>query len=157
MMTVKLVCVGKLKEKHFSDAFNEYTKRLGRFCKIELAEVDEYLLSKNPSKSEIQKGLEKEGLDLLKHLSGFPVCLDVDGKQLSSEEFSETLSKASNGYSAITFLIGSSYGISQNVKEQCKLRLSFGKMTFPHQLFRVMLAEQIYRSFMIASNSDYHK
>jgi len=160
MMTVRLICIGKLKEKYLSDACKEYQKRLGAFCKLELLELSEYKLQNDPSESEITVCIRREGEEILAKIPRdalvIPMC--IEGKQLSSEELSEELSSAGvRGISQVCFIIGGSYGLSDAVKAAGKLRLSMSKMTFPHQLARVMLFEQIYRAFSIASGGKYHK
>ena len=160
MMTVRLICIGKLKEKYLSDACKEYQKRLGAFCKLELLELPEYKLQNDPSESEITVCIRREGEEILAKIPRdalvIPMC--IEGKQLSSEELSEELSSAGvRGISQVCFIIGGSYGLSDAVKAAGKLRLSSSKMTFPHQLARVMLFEQIYRAFSIASGGKYHK
>ena len=160
MMTVRLICIGKLKEKYLSDACKEYQKRLGAFCKLELLELPEYKLQNDPSESEITVCIRREGEEILAKIPRdalvIPMC--IEGKQLSSEELSEELSSAGvRGISQVCFIIGGSYGLSDAVKAAGKLQLSMSKMTFPHQLARVMLFEQIYRAFSIASGGKYHK
>lgn len=158
MVNVKLVAVGNLKEQYLRDAFSEYSKRLNRFCNLQVCEINESKLSDKPSEKEIQKALETEGKVILKECKGFVVTMCIEGKQLSSVDFAEKLNlAASEGGSYITFVIGSSCGLSEDVKKVSNLRLSMSKMTFPHQLARVMLAEQIYRGFQINSNGKYHK
>ena len=150
---IKLITVGSIKEKYLKDAIEEYSKRLSKYTKLEIIEVkDEGLVE--PSKSII---LEEE--KILKHISDrdYIITLEIEGKQLSSEEFAEKLDRIQLESSNITFIIGGSYGLSQNIKDKSKLHLSFSKMTFPHQLFRVLLLEQIYRSFKINNNESYHK
>lgn len=150
-MKIKILCVGKIKERFYSEAVAEYVKRLGRFCNVEIAEVDDC------PDGDVEKIKKKEAKALLPGLEGFCICLDIDGKQFSSEEFAQKLKETKDNSSVITFVIGGSHGLYENVKDLCKMRLSFGKMTFPHQLMRVILCEQIYRAFMILSGSTYHK
>lgn len=158
MINVKITAVGNLKEKYLKDAFSEYSKRLKRFCNFQVCEISESKLPENPSEKEIQKALENEGKRILKECSGFVIALCIEGKRLSSTDFAETIEKAAaQGGSHITLVIGSSYGLSDEVKKKADLRLSMSEMTFPHQLARVMLAEQIYRAFQINSNGKYHK
>lgn len=159
-MTVQILAVGKLKEGYLREASSEYSKRLGAFCKLTITELEEYKLPDNPSPAHIMAGLEEEGKRILaKVVQGsyiIPLC--IEGKQLSSEELSGTLdSIAIGGISAVTFVIGGSHGLSDMVKAQAKLKLSMSKMTFPHQLARIMLLEQIYRSFSISTGGKYHK
>lgn len=160
MLSITILCVGKLKEKYFSDASNEYIKRLTLFCNLKVTELAECRLKENPSQSEINAGLEDEGAQILKSISpkDFCVALFIDGKSLSSEELALFIEqKAVSGVSSIVFVIGSSFGLSQSVKERANLTLSFSKMTFPHQLMRVILLEQVYRAFTILSKKSYHK
>lgn len=158
MINVKIIAVGNLKEQYLRDAFSEYVKRLKRFCNLQICEISESRLPDNPSQKEIQKALETEGKAILKELKGFAAAMCIEGKQLSSIEFAQKLNNAaSEGGSWISFVIGSSFGLSDEVKSVADLRLSMSEMTFPHQLARVMLAEQIYRGFQINSNGRYHK
>ncbi len=160
MLTVKLICVGKMKEKHFMDAFEEYRKRLGAYCRFELEELSEQRLGEAPSEKEISAALEKEGSEILKRVpSGAAlVAMCVEGRQKSSPELAKQISSWANaGKSRICFLIGGSFGMSKSVKAKADLRLSMSEMTFPHHLARVMLAEQIYRAFTIIEGSRYHK
>ncbi|MBQ9716024.1 MAG: 23S rRNA (pseudouridine(1915)-N(3))-methyltransferase RlmH [Clostridia bacterium] len=157
-MKIKILCVGKIKEKYFTDAIEEYTKRLGRFCKTEIVEVAECTAYKTDlSASEIDKIKKSEGKDLLARIEGFGICLDIGGKQLASEELASKIDEIKNTNSVITFVIGGSFGMDDSVKNACKLKISFGKCTYPHQLMRVILCEQVYRAFMINSGSAYHK
>lgn len=159
MIAVKVICIGKLKEKYLSEAINEYSKRLSRYCSFSLKELNEAFLPENPNDAEILRALDIEADAILKEMGkDYSVVLCIEGKQLSSNELAEKISEiALNGASKINFIIGSSHGLSDRVKEKCSLRLSFSKMTFPHQLFRVLLLEQIYRAFSINSGSKYHK
>ena len=150
---IKIICVGHLKEKYLVDACNEYLKRLGKYGKVELIELEDSTIDNQVL------ALEKEKERIEKEISSkdFLVVLDIDGQQLDSVEFSEKLNKIMINNSNITFLIGSSFGISKDIKDRANMRLSFSKMTFPHQLFRVMLLEQLYRCFKIMNNERYHK
>ena len=157
-MTINLIVIGKLKEEHLRSACAEYIKRLGRYCTFELHELDECRLGDSPSEKEIASALEKEGEQIKKYAKGMIVPLCIEGRQLSSPELSEKISSAGvNGCSTVTFIIGSSFGLASSVKNMGELRLSMSKMTFPHQLARVMLLEQIYRAFQIAEGGKYHK
>ena len=159
-MKIKIVCVGKLKEKYLKDAIDEYTKRLSRFCIAQITELSDEKIPDNPSLAEEEKVIESEGEKILKCIStsDYVISLCVEGKALSSEEFAQKLSDiALSGKSTICFVIGGSLGLSQRVKARSDFRLSFSKMTFPHQLMRVFLTEQIYRAFKINSNEKYHK
>ena len=152
MLTINLLCVGNLKEKFWTDAQNEYAKRLSRFCKLNIIEITE-----QNKYNEIDKILQVEGQDLINKLSGYGLLLDINGKQLSSEEFADKIKGIELNNSTITFVIGSSHGVSQEVKNKIKDKLSFGKATYPHNMVRIILLEQIYRCFMINNNSNYHK
>jgi len=150
---IKIITVGSIKEKYLKDAIDEYTKRLSKYTNIEIVEVkDEGLVE--PTKA---MSLEEE--KILKHINDkdYIITLEIEGKEFTSEEFAEKLDKIQLESSNITFIIGGSYGLSQNIKDKSRLHLSFSKMTFPHQLFRVLLLEQIYRAFKINNNESYHK
>ena len=152
-MKVNIVCVGKMKEKFFTDAIAEYKKRLSRFCNFNIIEVDEASKIDN-----LEKKSEAEGNLLLAKCSGVVVCLDSKGKMLSSPEIAEFIKKKEvSGNSEITFVIGGSNGLSEVVLNRADLILSFGNITYPHQLFRVVLSEQIYRAFTILNGLPYHK
>ncbi len=160
MFSVNLLVLGKLKEKYLSMAVDEYTKRLAAFCKFRIVEIPEYRLTENPSQKEIEIALQYEcrqiGAYLSKSSYNYAMC--IEGKQLSSEEFAKSLIDISNsGKSTLNFIIGSSFGLSDEIKNISDFKLSISKMTFPHQLARVMLIEQIYRAFSINNNSKYHK
>ena len=161
MLTVKLICMGKIKEKFFQGAIDEYMKRLSGYCKAEIVEIPEVRFSSdNAPRSEIDAALKKEA-DII--LSKIPerarvIALCVEGKEMPTERFAQYISEtALSGISTLCFVIGSSYGLCESVKKRADLRLSFSQMTFPHQLMRVILAEQIYRAFKINSGETYHK
>ena len=159
-MNVNIICIGKLKEKYLKDAVDEYSKRLSRFCKLKIIELPEALLSENYSEGEKLSALEKEGESIMAALKGADciISLCVEGKQKTSEDFSDFISKNMvAGKSNFAFIIGGSVGLDERVKKASHLRLSFSEMTFPHQLMRVILLEQIYRGFKIMSNEKYHK
>lgn len=152
-MRINIVCVGKIKEKYFLDAIDEYKKRLSKFCELKIIEVDEASKTTN-----IPKKMEQEGKLLLKRCSGKIVALDGGGKLLSSPELAEFIEQTQNqGQSEISFVVGGSNGLSEEVKRHADLVVSFGKITFPHQLFRMVLTEQIYRALSINNNLPYHK
>lgn len=160
MLKIKIICIGTLKEKFFQDAFNEYKKRLQAFCKFELIEIDECKIKNNPSYGEINSCLEQEGLKIFSKIQPLShvIAMCIEGTQLSSEKFSKYIEKlAITSISDITFIIGSSYGLAKSIKNRANFLLSMSSMTFPHQFTRVMLCEQIYRSFQIISNGKYHK
>lgn len=154
MITVNIICIGKIKESFYRDAIAEYAKRLTRFCKFNVVELAESRLEG----SDVQKVKVAEGKSLINKLKGYVIVLDLGGKMLSSTELAQKIdSLTSAGVGEISFVIGGSYGLSDEVLSKADLTLCFGKMTFPHQLMRVILTEQIYRAFMINSNSEYHK
>ena len=158
MLTVKLICIGKLKESYLRDAQAEYQKRLGAFCKIEVIELAEYRLPDNPSDAQIEKGLTEEGKAILAKASGTLIPMCIEGKMLSSTQLADRIAKiALEGESTLSFIIGGSFGLSDEVKSRGSLKLSMSPMTFPHQLARVMLLEQIYRAFQINVGGKYHK
>ncbi len=157
-MNINLIVVGKLKEDYLRNACAEYLKRLGRYGKTEIRELEECRLSDSPSPNEIAAALKKEAVQIKKYAVGTVIPLCIEGKQLSSTELSEFIVSAGvQGSSTISFIIGSSYGLDPEIKKMGSLKLSMSKMTFPHQLARVMLLEQIYRSFQIAEGGKYHK
>jgi len=160
MLNINIICIGKLKEKYLKDASAEYSKRLTAFCKLNIIELDEYALPEGPSDAQIKQGLEKEGKAILDKISkdAFVYAMCIEGKHLSSPNLSKEIDEiALNGTSNITFIIGGSFGLSDEVKQRANKRLSMSEMTFPHQLARIMLLEQIYRSFQISTGGKYHK
>ena len=159
-MKIKIVTVGKLKEKYLKDGIAEYSKRISRFATVEMIELADEKTPDRASDSENEKILNLEGNRILSKIGDreFVVVLAIEGKILSSEEFSKQLEQASiNGYSTLTFVIGGSLGLSPQVKKRANLSLSFGRLTLPHQLMRLVLVEQIYRAFTIQQGSPYHK
>lgn len=159
-MKIKIVTVGKLKETYLKNGIAEYFKRLTRFCKMEMIELADEKIPDKSKKAEQEQILEKEGNRILSKINEreFVIALAIEGRQLSSEEFSTFLDDvAVKGFSTITFIIGGSLGLATTVKKRANLLISFGKMTLPHQLMRLVLVEQIYRSFMIREGSLYHK
>ncbi|MCI6354404.1 23S rRNA (pseudouridine(1915)-N(3))-methyltransferase RlmH [Eubacterium coprostanoligenes] len=159
-MKVTVIAVGKLKEKYLRDACEEYLKRLGTYSKVSVVEINEERCSDNPSESEIENVKQKEGQRIIAKIpkGSFVVPMCIEGTQFSSEDFAKKIeATAVAGNSDITFIIGGSFGLSDEVKSLGKLKLSFGKLTLPHQLMRVVLLEQIYRAFSILNNSKYHK
>ena len=158
-MTVNIICVGKIKEDYFVKATAEFEKRLSRFCSFNVVCLPDRSIPDNASPAEEQIVLRKEGEEILKKIgkSDIVVAMCIEGKQLSSEEFSGVLEQEMNIGRGVTFIIGSSCGLADNIKRRADLKLSFSKMTFPHQLFRVMLLEQLYRAFKIISGGAYHK
>ena len=161
MLNVNLIVVGKLKESYLREACAEYVKRLGAFCKLTITELPESKLPESPSEKEIFTALANEGKSIAAILSGkacYNITMCIEGKQLSSEKLAEKIGSISvEGKSALNIVIGSSHGISEDVKKLSDLRLSMSEMTFPHQLARVMVLEQIYRAFQILNGGKYHK
>lgn len=150
---INIVCVGKIKERFFTDAINEYLKRISRFADLKIIEVDEASKITN-----LEQKSKIEGEKLLQKCSGVIVALDGGGKLLSSPEIADFMHKREvQGEGTISFVIGGSNGLSQEVLSRAELKLSFGKITFPHQLFRVVLVEQIYRALTIIEGLPYHK
>ena len=159
-MKIKVVTVGKLKEKYLKDGISEYSKRISRFAKLEMIELADEKTPDKASESENQKILEIEGQRILSKVGDrdFVIVLAIEGKTFSSEEFSKQLEEASiKGFSTLTFIIGGSLGLAQDVKKRSNLSVSFGRLTLPHQLMRLVLVEQIYRAFTIQQGSPYHK
>lgn len=159
-MNITVITLGKLKEKYLKDAVNEYSKRIGAYAKLDIIELSPARLSDSPTPAQITAALQKEAEDIKKKIpSGsyiFSLC--VEGELQSSEALAETIAKLTlNGKSNIVFIIGSSFGLAREIKDMSNYRLSFSPMTFPHQLMRVMLLEQIYRAFQINNNGKYHK
>lgn len=159
MIKVTLIALGRLKEKYLSAAVEEYKKRLSRYCDLKICEIEPQRLPDKPSSSEIEAALEKEAQQIFKNIPAgnavIPLC--IEGKTVSSPEFAKKIEEQTNKGKNITFIIGSSYGLSEKVKKAGDFRLSVSAMTFPHQLFRVMLLEQLYRAFKINEGSAYHK
>ena len=159
-MKIKIVTVGKLKEKYLKDGIAEYTKRLGRFTKLEMIELPDEKTPDRASDLENQQILEKEGDRILAKVGDreYVIALAIEGEQFPSEKFSKTIEEVTvRGYSEITFLIGGSLGLSPAVKKRANLLMSFGKLTLPHQLMKLVLIEQISRAFMIQQGSPDHK
>lgn len=156
-MKINVVVVGNLKEKYLVDCEKEYLKRISRFHTINIIELQEEKLPKNYSQADVSKCLVREGKKIEEHALGYVVVMDINGQNLDSVEFSKKLENISLNSSVVTFIIGSSFGLSDEIKRKANMRLSFSKMTFPHQLFRIMLLEQIYRACTIQNNIIYHK
>ena len=160
MLSVKLICVGKMRERFYIDAFAEYRKRLQTLCRLELVEPAEQRLPDDPSVAEIAAALEKEGQEILRAIppDAYLVALCVEGKQMPSEGMAELIrARENSGKPKLCFVIGGSYGLAESVKARADRRLSMSQMTFPHHLARVMLIEQLYRGFKISEGSRYHK
>ncbi len=159
MVHINIVCVGKIKEQYLKDAISEYSKRLSKYCVLKVIELgDKKIPDKSNSSLELQIK-NSESLDIISHLSkdSYTICLDLKGKQYSSEEFAQKLNDIQLINSSITFVIGGSLGFNDNVRKVSNESICFSKMTFPHQLIRVFLLEQIYRAFKINNGEVYHK
>lgn len=160
MVNVTLLCVGKLKERYWREACEEYVKRLGAFCRIRLIEVGEERLPDNPSAAQIAATVEAEGKRLLAQIpkDSALITLCIEGKEMDSPALADYIERAAvDGASHIVLVIGGSWGLSEEVKQRSRLRFSMSPLTFPHQLARVMLLEQLYRAFQINNNGKYHK
>ena len=159
MIHINIVCVGKIKEKYLKDAIDEYSKRLSKYCKLEIIEINDEPIPNNLSEktAEIIKNIEGDKI-LAKIKNSYIISLDLQGKQYSSEEFAEKIEKISvNSNSSISFIIGGSLGLSTSVINNSNELICFSKMTFPHQLIRLFLLEQIFRAFKIQNNETYHR
>ncbi len=150
---IKILCVGKIKEKFFKDAISEYSKRLSKYTNLQIIEVDDI------NSDNINTILDKEKDLIIKHISSkdYVITLEIEGKQLNSLEFSKKIEELQIYNSSIVFIIGGSYGLHQQIKDRADYKFSFSKLTFPHQLFRIILLEQIYRAYKIINNESYHK
>lgn len=160
MLNVNIICVGKLKEKFLTEAVKEYSKRLSAFCKLSVTELDEAKLFDKASDTDISNALKSESEKILAKVGkdSYVIAMCIEGKMMSSEKLSELFDRVSiEGKSRIDIIIGSSFGLSDEVKKRADLKLSVSPMTFPHQLFRVMLLEQVYRAFQISTGGKYHK
>lgn len=160
MMNVHLIVLGKLKEKYMKDFSSEYEKRLSAYCKLMVTELEPVKLSDNPSQSEIDNALNKETQMITSKIpkNSYVFSMCIEGKHMSSEELSQKMDDiALSGKSSVVFIIGSSFGLSDEIKRMSDFKFSMSKMTFPHKLARIMLTEQIYRAFSISNNGKYHK
>ena len=159
MLNVKFITLGTLKEGYLREAAAEYEKRLGGFCRFELVQLKEERLSDQPSENEIKNALDKESAKIFAEIPSraYVVAMCVEGKQCSSEELADKLEEISSRNSDICFIIGSSFGLADTVKQRADMRLSVSKLTFPHQLMRVILLEAVYRAFNIQKGTKYHK
>ena len=159
-MKITIISVGKIKEKFFIDAINEYTKRLSKFCKLTEEVIPDEKADDSYSQAEIEQVKTREGIKIINSIpkNSYVIIMDIKGKQLSSEELADKISNLGvTGISDITFVIGGSNGLSEDVIKKADFRLSFSKMTFPHQLFKIILLEQVYRAFKINAGQTYHK
>lgn len=159
-MNIEIICIGDIKEKYLRDAIKEYKKRIGAYVKLDIIELKEERLPNNPSKKDIELSLEAEGGAILNKLGprSYKIALCIEGKELDSLDFAKKIEDITlDGYSDICFIIGGSDGLSPEVKSLADYKLSFSKMTFPHQLMRLILVEQVYRGFKILKGEPYHK
>lgn len=160
MQTINIICIGKIKEKYWTDAISEYKKRLSAFCKLNITELAEEKTYNNPNPAQIKSILDAEGKRILSKVSDsdYVIAMCIEGRIISSPDLAEKLSDtALSGRSTVDFIIGGSWGLSDDVKRRSDFHLSMSKMTFPHQMARVVLCEQIYRAFEINNNGKYHK
>lgn len=160
MLTINILCVGKIKENYLKDAINEYSKRLSKYCNLNILEVPDEIVPDKLSETVIESIKNKEAKKMLDQLKKetYIICLDLAGKQYTSEEFSEKIEEIQiNGNSSITFVIGGTLGIGNELKTKSKEKICFSKMTFPHQLIRVFLLEQLFRAFKISNGETYHR
>lgn len=159
MLSINIICVGKLKEAYLRGAVEEYSKRLRTLCKLTVTELGEEYAGDNPSPAETERIVSAESERILSKIgkNDYVFAMCVEGRNISSEELSQRIEDISRTHSTIDFVIGGSWGLSEKLKARADFRLSMGKMTFPHQLFRVMLLEQVYRSFQISKGTKYHK
>lgn len=159
MLNINIICIGKIKEKYLQDAISEYTKRLSKYCKLTITELSDEKIPDKLNSSLSQQIKEKECNRILEHVKkdSYVIALNVEGTQLSSTDFSKKIEDISMINSNITFIIGGSLGLTSNLLNSCNMKISFSKMTFPHQLFRVLLLEQIFRAFKIINGETYHK
>lgn len=159
MERIDIICVGTLKEKFSRDMAGEYIKRLSRYCKLKITELSEYRLPQNPSDAEIERALESEAQAMRTAAGngGYRIAMCIEGKQQNSEKLAKTFENAMLTHGRVVLFIGSSCGLATSLKSECELRLSMSEMTFPHQLARCMLLEQIYRTYKIRAGETYHK
>lgn len=159
MLTIEIICIGKIKEKYLQEAMSEYCKRLSKYCKLNITELADEKIPDKVNVNLSNQIKEKECSKILSHIrkDSFIIALDLKGTQFSSENFSKKIDEISMENSHITFIIGGSLGLTSNLLSSCNLKISFSKMTFPHQLFRVLLLEQIFRAFKISNGETYHK
>lgn len=159
-MNINIIAVGKIKEKYIKEGISEFSKRLSRYAKLEIVEIPDEKAPENLSKKDMEAVMEREGSKIISKIpqNSYVISLEIDGKNISSEIMSRKIEEIMiSGNNDITFIIGGSLGLSDQVKAMSNFKLSFSKMTFPHQLMRLILLEQIYRSFRIMKNEPYHK
>jgi 23S rRNA (pseudouridine1915-N3)-methyltransferase len=159
MLTINILCVGKIKENYLKSAIEEYSKRLSKYCKLNIIEVNDEKVPEKLSETIIENVKNQEAEKMLPYLKkeSYCICLDLQGKELSSEDFSKKIENISNISSSITFIIGGTLGIGNEILKKSREKICFSKLTFPHQLIRVFLLEQIFRAFKISNNEIYHR
>lgn len=159
MLTINVLCIGKIKENFFKDSINEYSKRLSKYCKLNILELPDEKIPDKTNSSIENEIKSKECDNIINHLKkdSYIICLDLKGKEFSSEEFSRNIENISMQASQITFIIGGSLGLTEKILNLSNQKICFSKMTFPHQLIRIFLLEQIYRAFKISNGETYHK
>ena len=159
MLHINIICIGKIKESYLKDAINEYSKRLSKYCSLNIIELADKPIPDKSNETIDMQIKQAESNDIINHLSkdSYKICLDLTGKQYTSEEFADKITNISLENSTIDLIIGGSLGMTDELKNLCNEKISFSKMTFPHQLFRVFLLEQLYRAFKINNNEKYHK
>ena len=158
MVHINIVCIGKIKETYLKDAITEYSKRLTKYCELSIIELNDEIIPNNASPAEEEKVIQIESTKLSEALpKGYNILLDLSGKEYSSEDFARKIEDIQLTNSTINFIIGGSLGTSQELRNICQEKICFSKMTFPHQLIRVFLLEQIYRAFKILNHEKYHK
>lgn len=156
MLKINLITIGDIKEKYLKEAIAEYSKRLSRFCQLKIVEIKENI-SRSTNSQDITNALKKDAEQIIQHISGYAICLDINGKMYSSEQLADKVKKLMLTTGEISFIIGASNGLHDEIKNLCKEKISFSPMTFPHQLMRVIFLEQLYRAFTIINNISYHK
>ena len=158
MLNINIVCVGKIKEQYLKDAINEYSKRLAKYCNLNIIELQDEKLPNKLYESLLNEVKEKEANKIIENIKkeSYIIALDLKGKEYTSEEFSKKIESITNINSSITFIIGGTLGLTDRIREMANEKICFSKMTFPHQLIRVFLLEQIYRGFKISKNETYH-
>lgn len=159
MLNIHIVCIGKIKENYLKDAIKEYTKRLGKYCKLTILELPDEKIPDKLNENIANEIKRKESDNILNHIKkdSYIICLDLAGKELSSEQFSKNIENLSLETSSLTFVIGGSLGLSSDILKKAHQKICFSKMTFPHQLIRVFLLEQIFRGFKISHGETYHR
>ena len=159
MLHINIICIGKIKESYLKDAINEYSKRLSKYCSLNIIELADKPIPDKSNETIDMQIKQAESNDIINHISkdSYKICLDLTGKQYTSEEFADKITNISLENSTIDLIIGGSLGMTDELKNLCNEKISFSKMTFPHQLFRVFLLEQLYRAFKINNNEKYHK